>query len=979
MSAQKLVAEADKLLERGKYPEAIEKLKGAIAADPLNQLIATKLANAFVESEDLVSAKKVLVSAAHRLSEAGKSQVAIAIYKQALELAPNDIELRTKFALECESVGKVGDAVASAQMVLKHYLLRKKYFDAANILPLIVRNQSKDEKMKLIWVEVMQLSLADQKLIHLLVALAGPPGLVSQEFPVGGEPTAMSENLYQAFKQLVDWFPSDAKIAYSVAWCAQKRGNEKEFYHYLRECLRREPDFCLALLLFARVLAEKQKLNESLFVYKHLRERLGSDRTVDMLTLTRLVEGFVEKNGWISFTEGMMSAGEYTARDFVAGFTNPTDAPASAPPIPDAPMQREVTKQTSTLSNISISKKSKEPTEELILPPQEIELSPAQDSGAAANATLEIQLTSGEKIVKNPFEELIEKEDDKKEMDAYNPDLTKVGDLSSTAKAPPSPVAAPVPAASAPQTPSVAVAPIQTKEPEQKISVPLVAPKTDAPVPETNKKESAQPTTPAAASAGFNPLSHAQIASNSDEINLSESNSENTEAKTVLFSPMEAVQATNQKKSAVDDPKTQLTEQNNDATVVISQPSKQELALPEVPVAIAEQPADASPSPALASEQASPAEPATNATGSLNHSAILQSTPTVLYNPVEAVEAGVNSRKPYMPAAATPAEDPSVIANNVPAEAPVEEKKTENAPASFGGAFVPIPQMSENANAAQVKPATPVNEGGADLGDDLLEGPTRVLTNLDIKDATAHLLKEIQDDSKAEEATLSPDILLKKAERYIAKRNYYLARKAVRHAHALGADENLVKEKLREIRKLEMPDGLYAAVSTDLAKDEGVKNLLDKLEEEFNLKSDDSAAEIDQLKNSIKTNFDEIFKESDPRTIMDFGVGLHEMGLYKEAESFFIRMVNDHPDQSFDAYYLAAISKFARKDYAGAVSILKKLSLAADKSDKDKISIYYTLGEVFEKMQQNERSKSFYEKVAALDANYRNIRDKLEK
>ena len=75
------------------------------------------------------------------------------------------------------------------------------------------------------------------------------------------------------------------------------------FFRFLRECLRREPDFCLGTLLFARSLAESKKLNEALFVYRYFKERMPVDRSSDMLTLNRLLESFLEKNGWIRFME----------------------------------------------------------------------------------------------------------------------------------------------------------------------------------------------------------------------------------------------------------------------------------------------------------------------------------------------------------------------------------------------------------------------------------------------------------------------------------------------------------------------------------------------------------------------------------------------------------------------------------------------------------------------------------------------------
>ena len=244
-------------------------------------------------------------------------------------------------------------------------------------------------------------------------------------------------------------------------------------------------------------------------------------------------------------------------------------------------------------------------------------------------------------------------------------------------------------------------------------------------------------------------------------------------------------------------------------------------------------------------------------------------------------------------------------------------------------------------------------------------------------DKTEMLLKELKQELRDKPSgALSVEMLLRKAERYTAKRNYYLARKALRHAQALGADDTLVKNKLREIRKLELPEGLYHTMSSDQPEPRlDTDDVLERLEEEFSL---GQPGEAEALGDLVGEKIESILRENDPRTILDFGVGLHEMGLFRQAEALFIRLVEEFPEHSFDAYYLAAVAKLGRRDYAGAASILGRLSADNGKTEQEKIQIYYALGETFEKMRQPDRSRQFFEKVAELDANYRNVRHKLE-
>jgi tetratricopeptide (TPR) repeat protein len=300
------------------------------------------------------------------------------------------------------------------------------------------------------------------------------------------------------------------------------------------------------------------------------------------------------------------------------------------------------------------------------------------------------------------------------------------------------------------------------------------------------------------------------------------------------------------------------------------------------------------------------------------------------------------------------------------------ERKIEAESEAKAPAIMPIPDEVPGAGAATA-------EQGVDLGDDLLEGATRIFTQPRAEDKTEHLIKEIRKEMKQKaNAFLNIDMLMKKADRYTAKRNYYLARKALRHAQALGADEETVKAKLREIRKLEFPEGLYNTISSDRPERVDTSEVLERLEQEFDLVQagdDEGAGSLAAL---VEGRIEAIFTESEPRTILDFGVALLEMGLYKQAEALLMRLVREVPDYAFDAYYLAAMAKQARRDYAGAASILKRLSSDTGKTDQEKIQIYYALGETFEKMQQPDRSRAFFRKVAELDSNYRNIRHKLE-
>ncbi len=1180
----KLVSEADRLLDKGKVPEAIEKLKSALKEDPLNQLVATKLANAFLANDDQDSATKVYAQLAARLSEAGKSQIAIAIYKQALELAPDDINLKVKFASECEAVGKIGDALGQASLAFQYYIRRKKFYDAANILPLMVRLQPKEEKLKLSWLEVMQLSQAEQKLVHLLVAFCGPPGVVSTEFSVGGDPATLSESLYEGLKKLVPYFPRDPKIAYAVAWAAHKRGRNADFYKYLRECLRREPDFSLAILLFSRALAENQKLNESLYIFKHMKERMPADKSVDMLTLNRLVDAFVEKNGWISFTDGM-GVDELDTTGFLSAIKGETKAPIPTPQAQEAVAPQGASPEVGFVESIIATAKSedqkKSPAAEQAMPSSEVEipLTPASSS----SGELEVEFTSAQASKKKPSSESEEKNKETrnetlKELDLPSEESTNSILLTSLIgiepqKASPSSADTINPSErNSPQsvttTPVTTSAPVNAeKKPKDKIrEIPEIAevePTRPFDSSSVSSKEAEKP------KFTFNPFAgNESVAAKSDPetpkspqgektelfspldllgaSNVLKQNVSSIETKiivnpqlsdltapskvenqkgesapniatqtpptqitsapisgdpTQLFSPLEAVDAgvASRKTHGADDVATTIIVRGN-----LDLPTTPSESLPPDAIASLENVANESPLMVPPPTQVVPQAPIQDmvedaATQLISSASVAGSEMSPIEDPLAALanspgeatmivnigdqeKAALNTNISDEPLIASPpagatvsvqmnpteifqqlekekqntvqnSEQPkdqnvdSILANLINRDAPevdatqvvnipaatsqatsqpltqpqdltqvVTEKNAnlhaipqtdqpsiiaemsagasvdENAgpkPASLG--FVKIPELNpktstpaatvsiQSEEPSALSPASLGLSDGIDLGDDLLDGPTRILVVPQQNEATERLFHEIKRDKKSgAQPEDKVSYMLRKGDRYLAKRNFYLARKAYRHALEFGADQTFIQEKLREIRKLEMPDSLYLSESSDQGTKEKSEDILRKLEQEFqlDLESDENTAEIEL---ELDQHFENILRENDPKTILDFSIGLYEMALYKPAESLLTRFIQEHPEYSFDAFYLSAICKYARKDYAGAVSILRKLGSDLSRPEKEKIQIYYTLGELFEKMNRFDSSKEHFDKVAVIDSNYRSIKQKLDR
>ncbi len=829
MSTQKLLAEAEKLLERGKTAEAIEKLKSCIATEPNNQLAVNRLAHAYMSLGEEAKAVDTLAQFARKMATAGKPQVAVAIYKQALDIAPQNTNLIQEFAFQCEEAGKLSEASTQAQKLLSYYLPRKKFFDALNIFPLLARISQKDDNIKTLWIQAMRSGLAELKLIHLLVAVLGPPGLNSEEFQTGGDPSTVTPQIYSALEDLLDWFPRDPKLPYALAWGAYKRGDLKSAYRYLHEAIRRDPDFSLAPLLFARILAENQKLNECLFVFKHAKDRIVTDKQVDARVLAQQFEAFEQKNGWIAFSDGDT---ELTAEDFKNNFFSPKNA-------------EPVTAGDST------SQKDTEPKVEEPQENEEINLTPPVQNAAP----FEVELGGGNKSETNS----------------------------------PSPPPQPEPM-------------VEAKE--------VVAPEPPVePRPETKE---------------LSPLDLIERTAGQVEPNIEQ------EEKTEIFS-REMLKNLVQE-AAPEEPA--LPVQEEEKTEIISREALKEISQ----ISIEPEPTkeDESLLEEMMDSQTVPQPDVAELTQAISLTEI---------KPEPEAAAVVAPLEPILSTEEKPAQQETIIPSLVETKPALQEqeKKIENSSVS-----VPI-----------------------DLGDDLLEEPT-ITTSADEVERTKHLVEAIKEKaSEPEEQGPNAEDFLQFAENYLAKKNYYMARKSLRHALATGGNEALIKAKLREIRRLELPDSLYASASNDEPV-ESIESVLARLEKEFHL-------EVESPKSAAIGNVEALLGANDEKTLMDLGVGFIEMGMFQEAGKIFEKLTQSEDETiSRGAIYLLATTKYEDSDYGGAVGELKRLIGRPGGTRSEKLSVYYALGEAFEKMRKNSESKKYFKLAAEIDANYRKLKDKLD-
>src|SRR3989338_2601321 len=216
MDVPKVLAQAEQLLKRGKTQEAVEKYEEVLQADPQNEVAANKAALAYLELDQKPKAVGLYCNSARRASAKGKNQKALALYKQALVLDESDPRALTGIAEESEQLGKFSDALKYSELLVNIFLPRKRYLELIDACARLVRCQPENDRAKQIWIEVVRVLADEGKLARALVTFCGPPGLVSSEEQIGGDPSKIGQAVLSQLISLQEWFPVDPSLPYAL-------------------------------------------------------------------------------------------------------------------------------------------------------------------------------------------------------------------------------------------------------------------------------------------------------------------------------------------------------------------------------------------------------------------------------------------------------------------------------------------------------------------------------------------------------------------------------------------------------------------------------------------------------------------------------------------------------------------------------------------------------------------------------------------
>jgi tetratricopeptide (TPR) repeat protein len=113
----KVVAEATKLVQKGQFDKAIKAYEKILAEDPKDVRVLLKIGELQQKKGDNGAAAETFGRVADAYGEQGFFLKAVAVYKQMLKLAPDDVRVNERLAGLYQQLGILSDAMAQLQVV----------------------------------------------------------------------------------------------------------------------------------------------------------------------------------------------------------------------------------------------------------------------------------------------------------------------------------------------------------------------------------------------------------------------------------------------------------------------------------------------------------------------------------------------------------------------------------------------------------------------------------------------------------------------------------------------------------------------------------------------------------------------------------------------------------------------------------------------------------------------------------------------
>jgi len=152
---EKLIDDAQKLLQKGQTDKAITCYQEALAIDPGDMRLRQRLAELLAKARRLDEARGEFEAIGKNMSANGFYMKAIAVYKQIEKLFPEDVSVAIKLAELNEKHGLIANALSEYKRAFDYFEQQKNNFESLKALEAMQRLDKKNPNIKLKYAEVL--------------------------------------------------------------------------------------------------------------------------------------------------------------------------------------------------------------------------------------------------------------------------------------------------------------------------------------------------------------------------------------------------------------------------------------------------------------------------------------------------------------------------------------------------------------------------------------------------------------------------------------------------------------------------------------------------------------------------------------------------------------------------------------------------------------------------------------------------------
>jgi tetratricopeptide (TPR) repeat protein len=255
----KIIAEATKLVQKGAFDKAIKAYEKIVAEDPKDVRIVLKIGELYQKLRDDKAAADSFKRVADIYTDQGFFLKAVAVYKQASKLDPDDLRVNEKLAQLNQQLGLMSDAMSQLQLVAAAY---ERAGDQQRLLEVLKR-----------MVELDPDNIASSIKLGELHGRANQPEEALEYFQRAADHLkahSRPDEWVKVAERIAALRPSDSQLARELAHVYLAKGDTKRALAKLQFCFKADPKDVQTLTLLAQAFRDLGQTGKTVSVYKEL-------------------------------------------------------------------------------------------------------------------------------------------------------------------------------------------------------------------------------------------------------------------------------------------------------------------------------------------------------------------------------------------------------------------------------------------------------------------------------------------------------------------------------------------------------------------------------------------------------------------------------------------------------------------------------------------------------------------------------------